>query len=136
MIDRPFMRITQAIGVRLDALNRRFIRWATLLPGRIGVPVAADLARSMPALIGENALLRQHLIVLNRQVARPRPPSLERCAGQESRVAPPLNACGLKVQLMAMVIECCRVASGGNAGRRAQLGSVKERASTFRMSWW
>jgi len=78
MIDRLFTRITRAIGVRLDALNRRFIRWTTLSTGRIAVAVAADLTRSKPALIAEHALLRQQLIVLNRQVARPRPTSLDR----------------------------------------------------------
>jgi len=72
MIGRLFTGLGRVVGVHLDALNRRFIRWTTLSTERLPVAVAADLARSKPALIAENALLRQQLIVLQRHVVRPR----------------------------------------------------------------
>jgi len=78
MIGSLFARVTQVIGVQFDALNRRFIRWTTLSTSRFAVAAATDLTRSKPALIAENALLRQQLIVLNRQVARPRPTPFDR----------------------------------------------------------
>jgi len=73
MIGRLFTRVTRGIGIHLDALNQRFIRWTTLSTGRLAVAASADLTRSKPALVAENAFLRRQLIVLNRHVARPRP---------------------------------------------------------------
>jgi hypothetical protein len=69
---RPlFTEVRQTISIHLDTLNRRFIHWTTLSTQRHPVALGADLARSKPALIAENTLLRQQLIVLQRQVARP-----------------------------------------------------------------
>ncbi len=65
-------RVTR-LGRRLaQALERRLL--AATKPGAplLVAGALADLARGKPALIAENALLRQQLIVLNRQVARPR----------------------------------------------------------------
>lgn len=59
MIDHLFTRITRDIGIHLDALNRRFIRWTTLSTGRLALAASADLTRSKPALVTENAFLRQ-----------------------------------------------------------------------------
>ena len=55
----------------LDALSSRFTRWTK--PLRISFPISTltDLGRSKSELIAENALLRQQLIVLRRQVKRP-----------------------------------------------------------------
>jgi len=55
----------------LDALSSRFTRWTK--PFRTSLPMAtlADLARSKSELIAENALLRQPLIILKRQVKQP-----------------------------------------------------------------
>lgn len=78
MIDRLFTRVTQAISVRLDAANWRFIRWTRHSTGRLAAATAVDLTRSKPGLIAENAPLRQQLIVLNRRAARPRSPPLDR----------------------------------------------------------
>ena len=55
----------------LDRFHIRFVRWmrphnTSLLLGTI-----ADLGRSKSELIAENALLRQQLIILKRQVKRP-----------------------------------------------------------------
>ncbi len=55
----------------LRSLNDRFFAWTkpdtnSLMPGTL-----TDLARSKPELVAENALLRQQLIILRRQVKRP-----------------------------------------------------------------
>jgi putative transposase len=49
----------------LDALSSRLTRWTKPLA------TVADLGRSKSKLIAENALLRQQLIILKRQVKRP-----------------------------------------------------------------
>ena len=61
-----------------DALNRRVIRWTTPAVGGLVAGVLTDLTRSKAALVAENALLRQQLIVLNRQVAGPQLTPLDR----------------------------------------------------------
>jgi putative transposase len=55
----------------LDALSSRLARWTK--PIRTSLPLATltDLGKSKSQLIAENALLRQQLIVLRRQVKRP-----------------------------------------------------------------
>jgi len=55
----------------LHALSSRFAGWTK--PLRTSLPLATftDLGKSKPQLIAENALLRQQLIVLRRQVKRP-----------------------------------------------------------------
>ena len=54
-----------------DALSSRFTRWTK--PHIFSLPLATltDLGRSESELIAENALLRQQLIMLRRQVKRP-----------------------------------------------------------------
>ena len=63
--------IKQLTGLCLQSLHHRFIAWTK--PGTtslmLGVPT--DLARSKSELVAENALLRQQLIILRRQVKRP-----------------------------------------------------------------
>ena len=56
-----------------DAISSRFTRWTKPLPLGTSLPLAtvADLSRSKSELIAENALLRQQLIILKRQVKRP-----------------------------------------------------------------
>jgi len=55
----------------LDALSSCFARWTK--PIRTSLPLATltDLGKSKSQLIAENALFRQQLIVLRRQVKRP-----------------------------------------------------------------
>jgi putative transposase len=55
----------------LEALSSRFTRWTTLLRTSLPLATLTDLGRSKSELIAENALLRQQLIVLRRQVKRP-----------------------------------------------------------------
>jgi len=55
----------------LDALSSRFARWTKPLVTSLPLATLADLGRSKSELIAENALLRQQLIILRRQVKRP-----------------------------------------------------------------
>jgi putative transposase len=68
---RVFISLQQLKVCCLDALSSRFARWTK--PLRTSLPLATlpDLGRSKSELIAENALLRQQLIVLRRQVKRP-----------------------------------------------------------------
>ena len=50
---------------------RRFARWTKPLASSLPLQTLADLGRSKSELLAENALLRQQLIVLKRQVKRP-----------------------------------------------------------------
>ena len=54
-----------------DALSSRFTRWTKPLGTSLPLGTLTDLGRSKSELIAENALLRQQLIMLRRQVKRP-----------------------------------------------------------------
>ncbi len=55
----------------LHALSSRFAHWTKPLLTSLPLQTLADLGRSNSELIAENALLRQQLIILQRQVKRP-----------------------------------------------------------------
>src|SRR6059058_2717824 len=55
----------------LEALSSRFARWTKPLASSLPLQTLADLGRSKSELVAENALLRQQLIILRRQVKRP-----------------------------------------------------------------
>jgi hypothetical protein len=55
----------------LDVLSSRFARWTKPLGTSLPLATLTDLGRSKSELIAENALLRQQLIILRRQVKRP-----------------------------------------------------------------
>jgi putative transposase len=55
----------------LDALSPHFTRWTKPLRASLPLATLTDLGRSKSELIAENALLRQQLIILRRQVKRP-----------------------------------------------------------------
>jgi putative transposase len=55
----------------LQALSARFTRWTKPLVTSLPLSTLTDLGRSKSELLAENALLRQQLIVLRRQVKRP-----------------------------------------------------------------
>jgi hypothetical protein len=66
-----FTFITLLTGYCLQSLHHRFVAWTkpdttSLMPGML-----TDLTRSKSELVAENALLRQQLIILRRQVKRP-----------------------------------------------------------------
>jgi putative transposase len=54
----------------LEALTSRFARWTKPLRASLPLSTLTDLGRSKSELLAENALLRQQLIVLKRQVKR------------------------------------------------------------------
>ena len=62
----------------LRAVQRRFLAWSRpATEPRVGSTVG-DLTRTKAGLVAENALLRQQLVVLRRQVKRPVPTPAER----------------------------------------------------------
>src|SRR6266704_115675 len=54
----------------LQSFHHRFIDWTKPSPTSLLLGTVADLARSKTELVVENALLRQQLIILRRQVKR------------------------------------------------------------------
>jgi putative transposase len=58
-------------GVCLQSLHHRFVAWTTPDTTSLLLGTLTDLSRSKAQLVAENALLRQQLIILRRQVKRP-----------------------------------------------------------------
>ena len=52
-------------------LRARFLQWTKPLTSSLPLQTLADLGKSKSELVAENALLRQQLIILKRQVKRP-----------------------------------------------------------------
>jgi len=63
--------VKRFVGTTVNILRTRFVHWTTPLTSSLPLGTLADLARSKSELIAENALLRQQLIILKRQVKRP-----------------------------------------------------------------
>ena len=55
----------------LQSLQHRFVDWTKPSTPALLLGTVADLARSKSELVAENALLRQQLLILRRQVKRP-----------------------------------------------------------------
>ncbi len=70
--------LTRVVGACFRTANRCSIRRTAPAVGTLAVGAVADLSKSKAALVAENALLRHQLIVLRRQVARPRLGALDR----------------------------------------------------------
>ncbi len=72
MRTRLLQRLIAAGRTAAQTLRRRLL--AATKPSAVPLvaDTLADLVRSKPALIAENALLRQQLIILRRSVKRPR----------------------------------------------------------------
>ena len=85
--------IKRLTGLCLQSLHHCFIAWTK--PGTpslmLGVPT--DLVRSKSELVAENALLRQQLIILRRQVKRPT------CTKTDRMVLVLLSLCALVIGL-------------------------------------
>src|SRR6266700_1710660 len=64
----PLLRLLEGC---LHALSSCFARWTKPLTSSLPLQTLADLRRSRSELVAENALLRQQLIILKRQVKRP-----------------------------------------------------------------
>ncbi len=63
--------LKRLVGTSVSVLRTRFVHWTTPLTSSLPLGTLADLARSKSELMAENALLRQQLIMLKRQVKRP-----------------------------------------------------------------
>src|SRR5215469_1413443 len=64
----PLLRLLEDC---LHALSTCFARWTKPLTSSLPLQTLADLRRSKSELVAENALLREQLIILKRQVKRP-----------------------------------------------------------------
>jgi putative transposase len=63
--------ITRMTSLCLQSLQHRFVDWTKPSTTSLVLGTLTDLPRSKSELVAENALLRQQLIVLRRQVKRP-----------------------------------------------------------------
>jgi putative transposase len=63
--------IKQMTSMCLQSLHHRFVDWTKPSTTSLLLGTVADQARSKSELVAENALLRQQLLILRRQVKRP-----------------------------------------------------------------
>jgi len=70
-LSRVFISIKQLVCSCFHLLQDGFLRWTRPLNTSLLLGTLADLAREKSELVAENALLRQQLIILRRQVKRP-----------------------------------------------------------------
>jgi len=66
-----FSSLKQCVCYSWHALQERVLRWIKPLTASLVLGTFADLTRGKAELLAENALLRQQLIILRRQVKRP-----------------------------------------------------------------
>jgi putative transposase len=64
-------RLKRLVGPGVMGLRARILQWTAPLTSSLPLEALADLGRSKSELVAENALLRQQLIILKRQVKRP-----------------------------------------------------------------
>jgi len=72
MLARLLCHVTATAHAVLQTVRRRLLTATKPAPPTLIAGTLTDLIRSKPALIAENALLRQQLLVLRRSVKRPR----------------------------------------------------------------
>jgi putative transposase len=70
-VQRILTFITRLTRFCLQSLHHRYVTWTTPGPTSLLLGTLTDLSRSKSELVAENALLRQQLIILRRQVKRP-----------------------------------------------------------------
>src|SRR5215467_6531818 len=68
---RILISIMRLTGVWLQSVNQHFVAWTKPDTSSLLLGTLTDLTRSKSELAAENALLRQQLIILRRQVKRP-----------------------------------------------------------------
>jgi hypothetical protein len=68
---RLVITIKQRVCLSFHALQKRFLCWVKPATTSLLLGTLADLAKGKSELIAENALLRQQLIILHRQIKRP-----------------------------------------------------------------
>jgi putative transposase len=66
-----FDSLSQLFGRLISTLEQAFLHFSQPSHCSIALCTAADLPRSKSQLIAENALLRQQLIILHRQIKKP-----------------------------------------------------------------
>ena len=71
-------QLKRLVGPSVKGLRARFLQWTKPLTSSLPLGTLADLGRSKAELVAENALLRQQLIILRRQVKRPACPKRDR----------------------------------------------------------
>src|SRR5437764_3600176 len=64
-------RLKRLVGPLVTGLRAGFLQWTRPLTSSLPLQTLADLGRSKTELVAENALLRQQLIILKRQVKHP-----------------------------------------------------------------
>src|SRR5215471_15171301 len=64
-------RLKRLVGPLVIGLRAAFLQWTRPLTSSLPLQTLADLGRSKAELVAENALLRQQLIILRRQLKRP-----------------------------------------------------------------
>src|SRR5438045_7524844 len=64
-------QLKRLVGPSVKGLRARFLQWTKPLTSSLPLQTLADLGKSKSELVAENALLRQQLIILKRQVKRP-----------------------------------------------------------------
>jgi hypothetical protein len=69
-----FSLIKQCVSLSFHLLQERALRWIKPVTTSFVLGTLADLTRGKAELLAENALLRQQLIILRRQVKHPRLP--------------------------------------------------------------
>ena len=70
-VSRVLQPIKQVVYFCSHLLPQRFLRWTQPPPTSLLLGTIRDLARGKAELVAENALLRQQLIILRRQIKRP-----------------------------------------------------------------
>lgn len=71
MVTTIWTAIRRRVQTALPALHHRLLAWTKPATGSLVGGVVGDLTRTKAALLAENALLRQQLVLLARQVKRP-----------------------------------------------------------------
>ena len=71
MAFRLVITIKQRVCLSFHALQKRFLCWVEPPANSLVLVTLTDLVRGKSELIAENALLRQQLTILHRQIERP-----------------------------------------------------------------
>jgi RNase P subunit RPR2 len=71
LVSNLLISLKRHILARSHSLRQRLLQWTSPLSRSLLGGTLSDLARPKAELIAENALLRQQLIILQRQVKRP-----------------------------------------------------------------
>src|SRR5215471_18091879 len=64
-------RLKRLVSPLVRGLRAHYLQWTAPLTSSLPLQTLADLGRGKSELVAENALLRQQLIILRRQVKRP-----------------------------------------------------------------